>query len=286
MARPLRLHIPGVAYHVFARGNAKQCIFEDEADHLRFLEQLERSLERFAVDCLAYCLQWSHYHLLLVPHEHAVSRVMQHVNSAYCQSFNRRHNRVGHVLQGRFGSRLVDDDSYLLAALRYIAWNPVEAGLVARPEDWRWSSYRALVGLDEVPRFLAPERVWLTVNASDAASGRQRLVSFVSAGDVGRDMMTSLLCGGERLLRTVDSLLQPHRTIADYVCAERFATRPTVDHLFDGAVTWHQREDAARLAFSEYAYTLSEIGRVADRSVATVWSWIRRSESRRRSASP
>jgi putative transposase len=284
MARPLRLHIPGVACHVFARGNAKQCLFEDEADHLRFLERLERSLKRFAVDCLAYCLQWNHYHLLLVPHEHAVSRVLQHLNSAYCQSFNRRHNRVGHVLQGRFGCRLVDDDSYLLAALRYIALNPVEAGLVARPEDWRWSSYRALAGLEEVPEFLAPDRVWRMVNASDPDSGRQRLESFVSAGNVGRDMMTALLCGGEKLAHAVDSMLQPHRKTIDFVYAERFATRPPLDRVFDGAVTRCQRQDAARVAFSEYAYTLSEIGRMADRPVTTIWSWIKHSESRRRTS--
>lgn len=286
MARPLRLHIPGVACHIFARGTAKQCIFEDDADHLRFLDRLGRSLNRYAVDCLAYCLLWNHYHLLLVPHQHPVSRVMQHVNSAYCQGFNRRHERVGHVLQGRFGCRLVDDDSYLLAALRYIAMNPVEAGQVERPEDWRWSSYRALVGLEAIPAFLAADRVWRAFNAADSESGRQRLLSFVAAGDPGRDIMTTLLCGGENLARTVGPMLEPHRRTADFVYAERFATRPTLDRIFDGAATFSEKQDAARTAFSEHAYTLKEIGAFADRATGTVWSWIRRSESRLGSSLP
>lgn len=285
MARPLRLHLPGVACHVFARGNRKQCIFEDDDDCQRFLERLAQSLGRFSVDCLAYCLLWNHYHLLLVPHQHTVSRVMQHLNSAYCQSFNRRHGAVGHVLHGRFGSRLIDDGSYLLAALRYIAMNPVAAGLVARPENWRWSSYRALAGLEEVPAFLTVDRVWRAVNAPDADSGRQRLMAFVSAGHEGRDLMTRLLCGGENLVRSVDSTLRPYREDPEFVYAERFATRPPLACVFEGAANRDQLQDAARVAFCEHAYTLREIGAVAGRPAPTIWSWIKRSAARSSSSS-
>ena len=283
MARPLRLHVPGVACHVFARGNGKQHIFEVEADHLRFLDRLERALGRFTTDCLAYCLLPNHYHLLLVPHEHAVSRVLQHLNSAYCQEFNRRHDRVGHLLQGRFGSRLIDDDSYLLAALRYIAMNPVEAGLVTRPEDWRWSSFRALAGLEEKPGFLADDQVWRALNAPDAASGRERFLAFCAAGDPARDLMTRLLCGGERLTRTVDAMLVPHRETIDFVYDQRYATRPPIDCVFEGATSQRELEEAARVAFCEHAYTLREIGAMTGRPPGTIWSWIKRTESRRSS---
>jgi REP element-mobilizing transposase RayT len=280
MARPLRLHVPGVACHVFARGNAKQCIFEDEVDYREFLARLQRALDRFSVDCLAYCLLWNHYHLLLVPHEQRVSRAMHHLNSAYCRWFNRRHGRVGHVLQGRFGSRLIDDDSYMLAALRYVALNPLEAGQVTRPEDWPWSSYRALAGLVQVPSFLAAEKVWRAVNAPDEVTGRQRFVDFVSAGEAGLDVLTALLYGGEKLVRTVDAMLVPVRCNADFVHAERFATRPPLAQILVGAVTPEQLQDAAREAFSRYAYTLREIGDAVHRSTSTAWLWVRRSHAR------
>lgn len=280
MARPLRLHVPGVACHVFARGNAKQCIFEDDVDCRQFLERLARALDRFAVDCLAYCLLWNHYHLLLVPRQQPLSRAMQNVNSSYCRWFNRRHGRVGHVLQGRFGSCLIDDDSYMLTALQYIAMNPVEAGRVTRPEDWPWSSYRSLIGLDTIPTFLSAEKVWRAVNAPDEVTGRQRLVEFVSAVNSGREAFTRLLYGGEKLVRTIDPMLAPLRRTADFVHAERFATRPPLDRIFDGVVTPGQRQDAARLAHERYAYTLREIGSVVHRSPSAVWLWVRRSQAR------
>jgi REP element-mobilizing transposase RayT len=280
MARPLRLHLPGVACHVFARGNAKQCIFVDDIDYREFLGRLARALDRFAVDCLSYCLLWNHYHLLLVPREQPVSRVLQNLNSAYCRWFNRRHGRVGHVLQGRYGSRLIDDASYMLAVLRYIALNPVEAGQAARPEDWRWSSYQSLIGLEKIPTFLAADKVWRAVNADDEIRGRQRLLEFVSAGDSGREVLTALLYGGEKLARTVEPMLIPFRRIPDFVYAERFATRPALDEIFQGAVTPEQRQDAARLAFSRYGYTLREIGTIVQRTAGTVWLWTRRSEAR------
>jgi hypothetical protein len=209
---------------------------------------------------------------------------MQNLNSAYCRWFNRRHCRVGHVLQGRFGSRLIDDDSYMLATLRYIALNPVEAGQVARPEEWRWNSYRRLMGVESAPTFLAADSVWRAVNASDETLGRQRLAEFVSAADPGRDVLTALLYGGEKLVRVVDPMLGPFRLTDDFVYAERFATRPSLAQIFGGVVTPEQRQDAAHRAFSQYAYTLREIGTVVRRSPGTVWLWVRRSESRARAS--
>ena len=130
MARPLRIHIPHAFYHVMSRGNAKQTIFVGQADYEQFLELLEATSSRFDVRCRAYCLMPNHFHLLLQPRDTPVSCMMQQLNSAYSQSFNRRHDRVGHVLQGRFKSPLVDRDEYLLEVLRYIMLNPVEADLV------------------------------------------------------------------------------------------------------------------------------------------------------------
>ena len=79
---------------------------------------------------------------------------MQRLNGTYAMRFNRSHERTGHVFQGRYGAKLITDDDYALTVVRYIAANPVQAGLCAMPEDWRWSSYAATAGLTSGRRFL------------------------------------------------------------------------------------------------------------------------------------
>ncbi|MFQ5846886.1 MAG: transposase [Candidatus Methylomirabilales bacterium] len=156
MARQLRLEYAGALYHVTARGNARQPIYEDEADRRRFLELLGRETGQQHWRCYAYCLMDNHYHVLLETPEPNLSRGMRRLNGAYTQAFNRRHARVGHVLQGRFKSILVEKESYLLELCRYIVLNPVRAGLVQKAEDWPWSSYRATAGYE-------PAADWLDV---------------------------------------------------------------------------------------------------------------------------
>jgi len=102
MARPLRIQFEGAVYHVTSRGNARQEIFLDDKDRNSFLETLGRVVDRFGWICHAYCLMNNHYHLLIETPAANLSRGMQMLNGIYPQSFNRRHGRVGHVLQGRF----------------------------------------------------------------------------------------------------------------------------------------------------------------------------------------
>jgi REP element-mobilizing transposase RayT len=147
MARPLRIPLAGGTYHVFARGNAKQRIFLDEPDHEAFLTVVVEALSRFSWACLAYCLMPNHYHLVVRTSESDLSEGMRHINGVYAQRFNRRHDRVGHVFQGRYGSTLIQADEHLVGAIRYVVLNPVRAGLVKRAEGWRWSSHSELLGL-------------------------------------------------------------------------------------------------------------------------------------------
>jgi len=137
-----------------ARGNNKQSMFLSDRDRLDFLDILEKVVRKFSWVCLAYCLMGNHFHLLIQTPEANLSSGMQYLNGSYCLNFNRKHGRVGHVIQGRFQSRLVKDDSDLLNLYRYILLNPVKEGLASAPEGWRWSSYRATVGLAPNPPFL------------------------------------------------------------------------------------------------------------------------------------
>ncbi|HVL66917.1 MAG TPA: transposase [Vicinamibacterales bacterium] len=286
MARPLRIHVPGRAYHIYARGNDKACIFRDDGDHHRFLELLAVALERFRAECLAYCLLWSHYHLLVIPYQHSVSRLMHYLNSRYCQSFNKKHGRVGHVLQGRFGSRIVDDAGYLLTAIRYIALNPVAADRVERPEEWPWSSHRATAGLAPAPPFLTLDRVWKAFNCADATEGRARYITHVAGGHTAEELTRALLFGSELLARQVAPLLHPHRDEIAFTYADRFAARPPLDRIFEAATSADRVRRAAAAAFHEHGYTLGEIAARVGRSPSLVCRWIRRAGGEAAAAGP
>ena len=263
-------------YHVFSRGNAKQCIFVDDTDSQAFLSLLAMALPRFDVRCVAYCLLWNHYHLLLKAGRFPISRLMQQLNSSYCQRFNRRHTRVGHVLQGRFGSKIIEDGLYARTVLRYIALNPVEAGHATHPQDWPWSSCRYVMNPD-APAFLSMEEVWATFGTTNPELGRSRFADFVLAG-APDGFTNSLLHGSERLAATVSPLLRPHENTPEYVYAHRYAARPSVGEIFDGCVTQADLDDAAWRAFHQHAYTLRAIGRVVARDPSVVCRWIQRAK--------
>jgi len=173
MARSLWLPFPGGVYHITARGNDRQAIFEDDADCSRFLIVLASVIARYRVRCHAYCLMGNHYHLLLETPEGNLSAAMRQLNGVYTQRFNRRHERCGHVLQGRFGAQLVDGQAYLHEVCRYIVLNPVRAALVSHPRDWRWSSFRATAGEEPVPAFLTVD--W--IRSLSGGPGLARAVS-------------------------------------------------------------------------------------------------------------
>ena len=280
MSRPLRIHLPGTLYHVFARGDNKQRIYVDDEDCRSFLRLLGDTLARFEVNCSAYCLMINHYHLVVKPGPVSISRLMQQLNSSYCQQFNRRHGRVGHVLQGRFDARLIEDGEYARSVFRYVALNPVVAELVTDPLKWTWSSYPFAMGDEGAPFSLSLTDVWTAFGTTDPVVGRSRLEAFVLAR-VEEDIAKPLLYGSERFARCVAPLVRRHRDTRDHPCAERHGCRPPVSALFEGRVAQTDLDEAARVAFSEHAYTLAEIGKVVTRHPSVVCRWIRRSLARR-----
>jgi REP element-mobilizing transposase RayT len=152
--RPRQESEPGV-HHVYARGNGQQPIYRDDIDRETYLRMLGRVVVRHRWQCLAYCLMGNHVHLLLETREPNLGRGMGRLHSDYAQRFNRRHGRSGHLFQGRYGAVRVQDDIQLWTVVRYIARNPVQAGMCERAEEWAWSSHRAVLG--------APAPAWLDV---------------------------------------------------------------------------------------------------------------------------
>lgn len=145
MSRSLRIEFAGALYHVMARGDARAAIFLDEEDRQAFCAGLAHTGERVEWRLWDYCLMDNHEHLLVETLQPTLSRGMREVNGVYTQAFNRRHGRVGHVLQGSYKAVLVDKDRYLRELSRYIVLNPERAHLCETAGDWPWSSYRAVM---------------------------------------------------------------------------------------------------------------------------------------------
>ncbi|MDR4497730.1 MAG: transposase [Candidatus Scalindua sp.] len=146
MARPLRLEFEGAFYHITSRGNLRDRIFFDGKDREQFLDILRRTKERYGYLIHAYALMENHYHLFLETPKANISQIMQNINTSYTVYINRRHKRSGHLFQGRFKGIIVDRETYLVALSRYIHLNPVRAGIVNAPEDYRWTSYGEYIG--------------------------------------------------------------------------------------------------------------------------------------------
>lgn len=275
VARPLRIHAPGVASHIYSRGNNKGLMFRDSVDFERYLTLLDRSVRRFGATCHWFCLMDTHFHLVLTTWTHSVARVMHHVNASYCAWFNKRHRRVGHVVQGRYHCTLIDEGTYFLNVIRYIALNPVVAGCATRPEDWPWSSYGALMGKFPVPRVLDFSEIFWRFDADTADELRVRLKTFVEAGDAGEGWH-SLVYGSEAFKRRMAAAIEPQRGHREYRYADRYATRPPLASLLKG-LEGAALAEAVVAAFRSHAYTLREIGdAVGGRHPSTIWRWIDR----------
>jgi putative transposase len=149
MARLARAVFPGLPHHVTQRGNGRQQTFFDDGDYAFYASLLREHCAAAGVAIWAWCLMPNHVHLILVPSdEDGLRRVLSRVHRIYAGQVHARLKRTGHFWQGRFGCVAMDEE-HLCAALRYVALNPVRAGLVERAQDWRWSSARAQLGLSD-----------------------------------------------------------------------------------------------------------------------------------------
>ena len=154
-------------------------IFLDDVDYRTFIYLVGDVIEDTAIECWNYCVMPNHYHITLRPTQPNLSMAIRQLNGRYAQWWNRRHERVGHTFQGRFKDQVVEQEGYLLALTRYVAMNPVRAGLVDRPEDWHWSSYPATIGLRPVPGFLTVAPTLRQFGDHDEPLLRTRLIDYV-----------------------------------------------------------------------------------------------------------
>lgn len=264
MSRPLRIEFAGALYHVMARGDARAAIFLNDADREAFCTGLWRVAERFEWRVWAYCLMDNHYHLLVETLQPTLSRGMREVNGVYTQAFNRRHGRVGHVLQGRYKAILVDKDSYLLELSRYLVLNPVRARLCKLAVDWPWSSYRAVMGKAAAPDALAVAET-LALFSTDRGAARRAYARFVADGgevSLPENKHQLFLGDDEFAERMASHITRPSREVPRKQRVQKSLTQ------YERAAA--DRDSAIRAAYASGSYTLKTIGEHFGLHYATV----------------
>ena len=147
MARLPRLTVTGYPHHVIQRGNDRQAIVRDDVDRERLLSLVAEQAANFKVAIHAYVIMDNHFHFLATPEtDDGLPKWMQAVGRSYVRYFNARHHRTGTLWDGRYRSNLIESERYLLACMVYIDLNPVRAGMVEQPVDFKWSSHRHCIG--------------------------------------------------------------------------------------------------------------------------------------------
>ena len=173
MGRLPRAIEDGLVYHALNRGNNRDDVFADDDDREAFLVALGRTKDRYPFRLFGYCLMSNHFHLLIRPEPgQTISRILQSLTVAHTWRYHSRHQTSGHVWQGRFKSPVIQDDMHLLVVLRYIEANPLRAGIVSDPADYRWSSYQCHgAGQDDPLLSRFPE--WEELGGTDAERRRR-----------------------------------------------------------------------------------------------------------------
>jgi len=234
MARPLRIEFPGAFYHVTTRGNEKKKIFLDDRDRSVFLDILARCCNRFNWVCHAYCLMNNHYHFVIEAVDGVLSRGMRHLNGVYTQKFNWHHNRVGHIFQGRYKAILIEKDSHLLEACRYVVLNPIRAHLVSKPDSWAWSSYQGTCGKAKPAACLSPN--WLLQQFDEKPeTARRRYKKFVLEGidapPIWDELKSQILLGDEEFALQFKEVARGAEPLAEIPRCQRFLDRPPLAQL-------------------------------------------------------
>jgi putative transposase len=278
LARPLRIEFAGALYHVTSRGNARQNIYLNNADRGSWLAVFAKVCERFNWVCYSYCLMNNHYHLFIETPEGNLSQGMRQLNGVYTQRFNRFHNRVGHLYQGRYKAILVQKEAYLLELSRYIVLNPVRARMVNAPQEWPWSNYRATIGLASVED-------WLNTTWVLAAFGAKRsqaicqFIDFVSRGEsqpsIWNDLNKQIYLGDDKFVEEMLCKISGETNL-DEVPRPQKRQNPQPLEAYKNMMNF--RDEAIIAAYRSGGYSMKEIAAYFDLHYSSVSKIIKRVE--------
>jgi putative transposase len=246
-----------------ARGNRKGILFEDDRDRVKFDDLVLEAAVKYDVRVFAQCLMGNHYHQVVQTPRPNLPEFMKYINGGFSQYSNFRHHRIGHVFNEPYMPILIDNAFYLRVAIGYVVLNPVHHGFVNSPEEWRWSSYRATLGLDPAPEYLCLD--WLDTGfpASTRAASRDRFREYLTARTwvEGEEWLAKPAAGGtdfERELRNhIDATLFMSALPRSY----RAINRPALTELFSTCMKKDARNNQMLRAHVMYAYSISDIAR-------------------------
>ena len=234
MARPLRIEYDGAVYHVTSRGNERKSIFKDDEDRMFFLDILKKVNDKYNLLCHAYCLMNNHYHLVIETPDGNLSKGMKQINGVYTQTYNKRHNRVGHIFQGRYKAILIQKESHLLEVSRYVVLNPVRATAVKHPEEWKWSSYRGTAGNDNPHPCLTTD--WLLGQfGSKKRQSEKKYSEFVTAGideeKIWKDVRGQSILGEDDFVEKFIRHVEGYKEVKEIPKSQRYIGRPELVEL-------------------------------------------------------
>jgi len=237
MPRPLRIQFHDAWYHVMNRGAGRRLIFHSDEHRQLFLELLEEASQKFGLEIHAYCLMDNHYHLLLRTPLGNLSRVMRHINGIYTQRYNNLQKTDGPLFRGRYKAILVEEDSYLLMASRYIHLNPVDAGIVKKAEDYKWSSYNAYIASEKKPDWLITDSIIEQISSRKSLTHISGYKAYVESTDLNEintfysQKYTSPILGSDTFVTKMLSTITDEHKIASSSDVRRAIVIPSIEEI-------------------------------------------------------
>ena len=280
MTRPLRIEYAGAVYHLTSRGNEKKAVFKDDQDRINFLNTVNHVNKRYNWICHAYCLMDNHYHLLIETPDGNLALGMRQLNGVYTQLFNKRRQRTGHLFQGRYKSILIQKDSHLLEVCRYVVLNPVRAQMVPRPEDWKWSSYRATAGLASAAACVTIDwvlRQFSGKRLKAVAEYRQFVEWGIGIDTIWREVKGQSVLGEDDFVEGLLPHIKKGQDIPDIPKSHRYVNRPELNKVFKESMLRDRKKRNKMIieAVQKYGYTQRQIAAHLHMHYSTISNLVR-----------
>lgn len=191
MPRPPRTFAPDGVYHVIARGSNREPLYAADGDHVAFTTRFASVVRSYELRCLGWVQMTNHYHAVFQTPDERLSDALRDLHGGYSRLHCRLHGRDAHLFKNRFRAVEIESDEQLLTTMRYLHLNPYRAGLCEKPEQWRWSSYPATVGVERPPSYLSLELLF-SLFSSNRTGAQARYRRFVEAGAAELDHLRAV----------------------------------------------------------------------------------------------
>jgi putative transposase len=282
MARRPRINFPGAVHHVHDRGNRKCVIFEDDIDRELFMQLIVDVHRRFAVRFYSVCLMGTHYHAVMETPRANLSDAMHRLNGEFTTRTNIRHDRTGHLFEGRFRSHVVERDRYLRRVIRYLAWNPVAGGLVKEPGDWPWSTYLATAGRAPCPEWLSLDWLPWAFDAPTVSEAQAKFVEYVNRKHKREALdWNKIAFGTTEFEAAMEEVAYRRRTERPLPRATPPIPPPPLEKIFVNVDSIAYRNRLVEVAHKKHGYRLSEISRHLNLHSGAASRIVRRLERRK-----